>query len=249
MSKIASFKSVQNKGLHAALDAQMSARGFKSTGVGSRTDYVGWEKAVGATMSAWLNINLNLSSSPPSWTLDMHLAISSRFVAQQSARLRLDRDCWRKPDEWVEPDTLQIMSVLPGYLHWQDNPSLTYKTLSGCSETMQQLCDEMGVLVDRYVLPVLDRMASPASAAQFHEEAFSGMRAVRGPAQPRYEVNNAYISTALLWMEAGCPERALAFLEGALDQKAEIQGKYNAEFAGALFCKIEKLVADLRAPA
>lgn len=55
-----------------------------------------------------------------------------------------------------------------------------------------------------------------------------------------------YIATALLWIEAGYPDRALAILEGALEQKVAIQNEFTAVYCDALFCKINKLIADLR---
>ena len=244
--KIASFKSAQNKPLYGALNAIMAARGFKPEGEASSPEWAGWEKPVGASLLVSINISLGSTLPPDTWSIDPMVIIDSRYVAEQSARLRLDRDCWRKPDDWVEPEAIQILRFLPGYLRWQDDPSLTVKVFKGRPETLQQLSDVISAVFDQYVQPVLDQMETPAGAAQFHENAIDGNLAKRGWVQPSYSATNPYVATALLWMEAGCPERALAILEGAIEQKAAIQSEFNAEYCDALFCKINKLIADLR---
>ena len=240
-----SFKSASNKPLYISLNAVMEARGFVPQPACS-PDWVGWEKPLGASTTATISVFLTSTLPPDTWSIDPMVLIDSRYVAQQSARLRLDRDCWSKPDDWVEPEVIQILRFLPGYLRWQDDPSLSVKVFRSRPETLQQLSEEICAVFDRYVQPVLDQMETPAGAAEFHENAIHGNLAKRGWVQPSYSATNPYVATALLWMESGCPERALTILEGAIEQKAAIQGEFSAEYCDALFCKINKLIADLR---
>lgn len=240
-----SFKSASNKPLYMSLHTVMGARGFMPQPPSS-PDWAGWGKSLSATTTATISVSLGLSQPPDTWSIGPMVIIDSRYVAQHSARLRLDRDCWSKPDDWVEPDMIQILRFLPGYLRWQDDPSLSLKVFRSRPETLPQLCDAIIAVFDQYVQPVLDQMGTPAGAAQFHENAIHGNLAKRGWVQPSYSATNPYIATALLWREAGCPERALAILEGAVEQKAAIQSEFTAVYCDALFCKINKLIADLR---
>lgn len=242
-----SFKSAENRPLYVALNDVMMQRGFTPNAIASNSDSATWDKALSETLSVWVSITLSRTLPPDTWSIEPGVMVDSRFVAEHSARLRLDRDCWAKPDDWIEPAKLQILRFFPGKLRWQDDPLLKVKVFKGRPETLDDLRGEIAAVFDTYVQPVLSQMSTALGAAEFHEKASSGFLSKRGPVEAIYKVTNPYISTALLFVEAGRNDRALAVLERTKQEKATIEASSFPEAARALFCKIEKLFQDLKA--
>lgn len=215
-----SFKSAENRPLYVALNDVMMQRGFTPNAIERNSDSATWEKALNETLSVWVSITLSRTLPPDTWSIEPGVMIDSRFVAEQSARLRLDRDCFAKPDDRVAPSKLQILRFFPGKLRWQDDPQQKFKVFEGRPETLDDLRGQIAAAFDTYVQPVLAQMSTALGAAEFHENAVSGFLSKRGPAEPIYKVTNPYISTALLFVEAGRNDRALAVLERATQDKA-----------------------------
>lgn len=214
--KLSSFTSKANKPLFAMLDSLLAQYGFKfePQDAPGRPDIAEWEKPLGPTLKAAISINLSSALPPNTWSLDPIIMIDSAYVAHWYNTLRLGRDFYPAGFDYVDSDYLQALRFFPAHIRWQERFDLEFPTLKARQDTIGSLKDEFTDVYEHYALPVLERIGDPLALAEFQLRAETEFRATRIKwDEARYMVSNPYISTALLFDEAGQTARAVSFLE------------------------------------
>lgn len=221
MAKLMSFNSKGNKPLFAVLDSILAQYGFKFApqDAPARPDIAVWEKLLGPTLKATISITLNPALSPDTWSLTPVVLIDSAYVACWSNTLRLHRDFCRVMPDYQDPGYLQVLRFFPAHIRWQDRLDLEFPSLHGRQGTIDSLRDEFTDVYEHYAKPVLDQIRAPLALAEFQLRAETEFPATRIKwNESRYMVSNPYISTALLFDEAGQTSRAVSFLEQAREK-------------------------------
>lgn len=219
--KVNSFTSKANKPLFALLDSLLAQYGFEfePQDAPARPDIAVWKKPLGPTLKAAISIILNSTLPPNTWSLDPVVMIDSAYVASWYNTLRLYRDFSRVASDYEDPTYLQVLRYYPAHIRWQERPDLEFPTLKGRQDTLDSVKDEFTDVLEHYAMPVLERMGDSLALAEFQVRAETEFRATRITwDEPRYVVGRPYISTALLFDEAGQTNRAISFLERAHEE-------------------------------
>lgn len=242
--KVLNFKGKINKYLLDSLNKFVVGRGFKNAVVNYELPNIAiWEKNISETLIAAIYVTLNVALGPNIWSIEPLIIVSSSFVAEQSNNLQLDRDCCLITDDWKEQTSCQVLQFSPAHIRWQEDWGVKYPTLKGRAETLSEMIQEFSSVFDQYVEPILSEMTNPLSVAEFQLRATVDFKSTCLPiVQPRYNVVGEYISTALLFLEAGKPERGLALLEKAVREKQTIGNLMRENYVKQLYCRINKLI-------
>ncbi|MFM9437292.1 hypothetical protein ACFDR9_004379 [Janthinobacterium sp. CG_23.3] len=186
---------------------------------------------------------MSVAVTPDTWSIEPLVIIRSKYVAEMSNKLLLERSCCSLSDAWIEPASAIILRFLPAHLRWQENYALKYPTLDGRLETLPSMADEFIEVFERYVEPILSDIGNPYDLAQFQLQALTGLRSSRLTVeQPRYNVYREYISTAILFYEAGRLDLAIDLLAEVQKEKISLSIAMRDGYADQLYCQVDKLM-------
>jgi hypothetical protein len=223
--KLMRFSSKENKPLLAMLDSLFAERGFTLVPFSAedRPDIALWTKSVGAALRVKISITLNPGLSPNIWSLEPQIQLDSSYVGYWYNTLRLHRDFCTVLPSYTDTEYLQVLRFLPAHIRWQERPDLEVAVLRGHPETLDSLRGEFTDVYENYIKPMLDLLTTPLAVAEFQLRAGKEFRTTRQPhEEARYQVSTPYISTALLFDEAGETARAIAYLQPVREEFARV---------------------------
>jgi len=212
------FTSRANKPLFAMLDGLMGQYGFEFDPQDSpgRPDIAVWQKALGPTLKAAISVSLNPALAPDTWSLTPVVMIDSSYVAHWYNTLRLYRDFNQVAPDYEDSEYRQVLRFFPAHIRWQERLDLKVPTLNGRLGTLDILEAEFKDVFDHYVMQVLEQIRAPLVLAELQLRAETEFPVTRiKSSESRYKVSNPYISTALLFDEAGHTARAVSLLKQA----------------------------------
>ena len=243
------YTSKENQPLLEMLNHLFAQYGFAFVpkGAPGRSDIAIWRKPLGPTLKAEISITLNSSLPPNTWSLGPTVMIDSSYVAHWFNTLRLHRDFYPIMSSFREEEYLQVLRFSPAYIRWQERLDLEVAVLKGRPETITHLKDEFADVCERYIMPVLAGLRDPLAVAEFQLHADTGFRATRIDwDEPRYNVSTPWISTALLFDEAGETVRALASLEQMHEELSRRWVTEDPARTKPKFGQLDRLLEHLR---
>lgn len=245
--KLMNFKGRENKALFLMLDNLMKHYGFAFKKQDAR-DIGVWERPLGPTYKVVIFFTLNRTLPPNTWSLEPLVMIDSAYVALWCNTLRLYRDFYPVISGQDEVEYIQVLRFNPAHIRWQDRLDLVFPTLKGHRESLDDLKGEIVDVYENYTLPVLGQLRDPFAVAEFQLCAAKEFRATRITwEEGRYKVSTPYISTALLFDEAGNTARAVSFLKLAHEHWSRQISLGEADWAKPMLGQILRLLDHLNA--
>ncbi|MET0855230.1 MAG: hypothetical protein ABWY27_00655 [Telluria sp.] len=243
------YTSEASEPLLTMLNRLFAQYGFESAPrISSDTpDIAVWQKSLGPTLKAELSMTLHPALPPNVWSLDPMVLVDSAYVGYWYNKLRLYRDFYPVMSEQADDEYLQVLRYSPAHIRWQERLDLEVHALKGRPETIDQLRDDFTDVFERYVIPLLERFRDPLVLAEFQLRAETEFRSTRiSWDEPRYKVSNPYISTALLFDEAGETARAITFLEQAREELSRQWAAEDPARTKPKYGQLDRLLEHLR---
>ena len=244
-----SFTSEESQPLLEMLNRLFDAYGFDSgPDVSPDTpEMAHWNKSLGPTLKATLGITMHQALEPDLWSLQTSVMVDSTYAGHWHDKLRLYRDFFSAMPSYEDTGSLQVLRFNPAHIRWQERPELELPSLQGRPETLDALRKEFTEVCQHYLMPVLAQCDNPSALAAFQVRAETGLRCTRvNRDQPRYQVSNPAISTALLMDEAGETAQACAYLEQMREALSREWAAEEPAWKAPRLGRLDRLVDHLR---
>lgn len=206
-----------------------------------------WRKALAPTLEAELSVSLNPALAPDTWSLEPMVMINSTYVGHWDNQLRLYRDFYPVVLPYEDSESRQVLRYSPAHIRWQERLDLEVPTLKGRLETIDCLREDFADVYEHYIMPMLGQFRTPLMLAEFQLRSETEFRSTRlSWDEPRYKVSTPYISTALLFDEAGETARAVAFLEQTIEELSRVWVTEDPAWTKPKFGQLNRLLEHLR---
>jgi hypothetical protein len=244
-----SFTDAEGKPLLDMLNRLFAQYGFELRAWDSQDlpDIATWEISLAPTITAEVSINLNPALAPDTWSLEPTVMVYSAYAGRWYNALRLYRDFYPVMSGYEDHEHLQVLRFSPAHIRWQEKPDLDTPALKGRLETIGKLRQEFVDVFEHHVMPVLAQFGEPLALAEFQLRAETAFRSTRVTwDEPRYKVSNPYISTALLFDEAGQTAKAVAYLEQEREKLFQRLASEDPARTKPKFAQLDRLLEHLR---